>query len=168
MDEMNPIDEVFALFDERDLVRQTINQKIFELLKPTVFTALFDLFDVPADDVQWQGMEMQDMQLVITVNVTYKISPTMSMFLKLMDKAANATALASNRTLRVSVPLEFLFDPVEDLKRFFMEMALIVAGPIDEVVTVTKSAQHFKLEELTKEQLQQMLLFQQSVSGEKQ
>jgi hypothetical protein len=158
---ITPVEMIQQLFEERDRAKNAVTQQIFEALSDTLFTALFELFDVSHESVSW-------LAIVVTVSVKYISSSDTSVFLKLMDRAAGASPNALSKTLRVTVPTDRVFDRVEKLKDYLIDMATTLVGPVENTYTEPKTDLEFSPKNLTKEQLEQLLLFQQTVSGAKQ
>jgi hypothetical protein len=161
---ITPVEMIQQLFEERDRAKNAVTQQIFE----TLFTALFELFDVSHESVSWLAIDLIPNHIVVTVSVKYISSSDTSVFLKLMDRAAGASPNALSKTLRVTVPTDRVFDRVEKLKDYLIDMATTLVGPVENTYTEPKTDLEFSPKNLTKEQLEQLLLFQQTVSGAKQ
>lgn len=169
MEELKPIDKLFVLFDERDRLQDEVNNKIAVLVAPTVLTALYELFEVETWAIKWVSINLEENVLLVVVNVEYTSGPNTSRFLKQMDKAANAAPTARVRTLRVGIPVDMVFNTIDEIKKYLIGIADKVAGPVDDEVTPQPPAKtEFNASELTKEQLEQLMLFQQIAPGETQ
>lgn len=169
-EKLDKIDELFALFDERDRARVRYNNQIADHLTPTILMALFELFELPAEAVHWKNIDLIDNMIVVLVELYYKSTPDICEFLKMMDIASKASSDSTVRTLRVGVPVGMAFDGVENLKQYYVDMAERLTkpdkAPTKEQVEVQQTG--FNPMELTKEQIAQLLLFQQTAPGEKQ
>lgn len=155
------LDVLRALVEERDQVRNEFNNQIAKLLTPSVLTAMFELFGLEPEAVEWSALDVIEELLIVVVNVTYKMSDSTSMFLKHMDQVANAGPNALVRTLKVGIPLKLAFAPVEEIKTFLLAAAARALAPSTPSPVVERTANDFEISELTKEQLQQLTIYQQ-------
>lgn len=166
---LEQIEHLLSLFDEREQARLEINHKIVHHLAPSTLSAVIELMDVSADDIQWEDIRIVDTILLVVFSVTYDPSTTRSLILKKVKPTTSdgAVPIEVQQMLHLSLPLAMAFDDKEMIKDFLLkafaepEPSVEEPSPVQDPEVPVDSA-------LTKEQVRQMLYFQQQTKGIKQ
>lgn len=160
-------DELFALLDQRDKYVSEKNYEILTLLAPTVFTAVSEMFELPPSNIQLATTGMSDDVLVIDLVVHYTYSEHMSYWLSVIDKSGTSTTAERSRTLRMGIPIALVFASVDEIKHFLSDARNKPPVPT-EGPAVTHDEYDFDPTQLTKDQIERMVLFMLTAPGEKQ
>lgn len=167
---MEPVtlDTLFALFDERDRVLVKCNQLIVDILAPTVLTALTQIFELAPTDVKIKAIDIVDEALVIDVILLYAASSTLSIWLQRIDSGAEQLGDMRKRLVRMSVPLNIALSQPAVIVEYLTTMHEKQEGNVP--INKQASSDEFDLDisELSKDQLQQLMLFKGVVPEEKQ
>jgi hypothetical protein len=150
----DPHAKLGELFMRRDAQYRAVTDRIFEML-PTVCDALYDLFELPHDQVEWNDIDVIDDAIVIQVTIMYtptSISPFVQMFAPSATVPEEVESIS--QLVRVGIPAHMAFAPKDDIIRFFRAIAAKPTPPTEH--DVTKST--FNMDTLTPEQQQQLLL----------
>lgn len=159
---MNDVEALVKVFDEHHQVENQHLRQVAEILTPTILTALFELFNVPSEDVVWESIHLIDSVLLINVDVTYNPSMELSPFLSAVGTAhAGENPVQVQKTIQVGIPIHRAFDDKDTLKEWLQEAALGKSGisavpPHDAQLNDAPSTV-----QLSKEQLASVLYFQQ-------
>ena len=174
---LEQIQKLLALFDKRDSLKNAVNRKIARTINDTVLVALYELFGLPHEALIWEDMQIVDTVLVLRVGVEYNPTEPMTKFLSYISSGfSDVQPVKVNRTLQLGIPLTVVFQPKEEIVKWFMKMAVDTFPPgnvatmptIDESVTEEPAPTNFNPEPLTREQVSQLLYFQGLTKGTKQ
>lgn len=161
------IEHLLSLFDERDQARQAITRKIMYTLGPTVLVAIMELLEVSPDDLMWDDFRIVDTVLLTAFTVSYNPSTTESEMLRKLSpppRDDGAPVVEVQQLIHLSLPLTLAFQDKEEIKAFFLK-TFVEAEP----TLATEPAEPPPANiALTKEQVRQMLFFQQQTKGTKQ
>lgn len=153
------IEQLLAIVDERDLKRLEYNRQIADLVAPTFLTAVVEMLELPTDQIEWVDIDVTDsMVFTLKLSVTYTPGVDTSPFL---GTAPTDNAAFVQKNLRVSLPLSHVFDSVEDIKKLLHRPPTTQATEPVQPVKFDPSA-------MSKDQIEQMLLFQHLTVGTKQ
>lgn len=124
MDEkLKQLETLLNMFDARDSMWAKHNKQIAGVVAPTVLEALYELFDLDNDSIEWVDLQIMDNIMLIVCNVTYDPVTTQSTFLHRIDEAARPdTPIQVQRYLRIGVPLAIVFSPKDEIKEFLMRV----------------------------------------------
>lgn len=118
-EKVKKIETLLSMFDARDAMWGKHTRQIGALIQPTVLEALYDLFDVPTDSVEWMDLQIVETVLVVICNITYDPATTTSVFLQRVDQVKQPeTPIQVQRLLRIGVPLAIAFSSKEEIKEF--------------------------------------------------
>lgn len=169
---LEKIEELLALFDSRESLRNACNRKIAALLSPTLLLALFELINVTTENLVWEDMQVIESVLVIRVEVTYDPTKEMSEFLQLISPKSSTDPGATmiQRTFQLGIPLVTVFNDKDQLKQWIVEMARNNHATSSETKppAPVPAPNHFDVTDLSKEQITQLLFFQQQTKGTSQ
>lgn len=187
MDEkLKQLETLLTMFDARDSMWAKHNKQIAGVIAPTVLAALYELFELDVDSIEWVDLQIMDSIVLIVCNVTYDPVNTQSSFLHRIDEAALPdTPIQVQRYLRIGVPLAIVFSPKDEIKEFLMRIP--VETPDDEDVSEeafapkhpeltdsvqrsgTKAKVHgFDTSTLDEDQLKRLMLYHHTVENTKQ
>lgn len=182
MDNLEQIEHLLGLFDQREKLKVSSTRKIFRFVNDTLLKALIELLGLPNDAVTWDDVYVVDTMMAIKMTIEYNPSEPMTPFLSLISISNPSEPLVKiHRTLQLGIPLPTIFLPSEQIKMWLMEMATETFGvpvsvpevtaPTDPVPAPTPddSVQtSFDPTPLTQTQISQLLYFQQQTKGIKQ
>lgn len=133
MDEkLKQLETLLTMFDARDSMWVKHNKQIAGVIAPTVLEALYELFELDTDSIEWVDLQIMDNIMLIVCNVTYDPVNTRSSFLHRIDEAALPDAsIQVQRYLRIGVPLAIVFSPKDEIKEFLMRVPVENAADID-------------------------------------
>lgn len=136
MDEkLKQLETLLSMFDGRDQMWAKHNRQIGNIIAPTVFEALYELFDLDRDSVEWVDLQIMENVMLVICNVTYDPATTQSHFLHRVDEADRpGTPIQVQRFLRIGVPLTLVFSAVQDIKEFLLHVPVMTAGEEDDDV----------------------------------
>lgn len=167
--DLEQIEHLLGLFDKRQKARNACNREIAETLTPSVLSAIFELVNVPTDAIVWEDMDVVQSILVIRAEITYSPAKEMSQFLTLvMPSVQGENPVQIQRTITLGIPLTVVFQEKETIKGWLMSVAM--GNKTEEPLTAEQKQipQYFNIAELTKEQMTQLLYFQQLTKGTSQ
>lgn len=122
-EKLKQVEGLLAMFDARDGMWAKHNRLIAAVIKPTVLDALYDLFDVPSDDVEWVDLQLMETVMLVVCTITYDPASTGSIFLQQVDQAKRPdTPIRVQRFLRIGIPLAIAFSPKDEIKRFLLTL----------------------------------------------
>lgn len=175
---LKQIEQLLTLVDERDLSRLYYNKQISELIAPTMLLAVVEMLELPTDQIEWVDVEVTDTVLVLVINVMFDPSTQLSPFLD--NGQINKDAALIQKSVRIGLPLPMVFAEPGEIKAFLYK-SLNIPDPnadptqtevkVDEPTEVKaedKPSTIFDSASLTKDQIQQMLMFQHLTLGTKQ
>lgn len=165
---LEQIKQLLALFDKRQTLRNACNREIAAVLSPTVLSALFELVNVPTSDIVWEDIDVIQSVLVIRTEITYSPAQELSPYLNLvMPPLQGETPIQIQRTITLGVPLTMVFEEKETIKGWLMSVARENAASREPTAPPPQDqvSQFFNVAELTKEQMMQLLYFQQNTKG---
>lgn len=161
--QLEQIEHLLSVFDERERLKQLCNKKIAQLLTPTALGALFELIGLPDENVIWEDFFVIESVLVIQTTITYDPSKGVSPFLAQIGAVVSGekTPIQIHKQIQFGIPLTKLFDDKEHLKEWFIQMLQSSAPELEQPHPApTSSIDHFDGSQLSKEQLAQLLYFQ--------
>lgn len=124
MDEkLKQLESLLSMFDARDQMWAKYNRQIGNVIAPTVLEALYELFELDYDSVEWVDLQIMENILLLICNVTYDPATTQSAFLHRVDEAQRPeTPIQVQRFLRIGVPLAIVFSPKDEIKEFLLRI----------------------------------------------
>lgn len=157
MEEVTRVDNLRALVQERDEVKNQYNNAIAAMIRETALTAMFQLFELASEAVEWAAIDIVDESLIVVVKLTYTNTETTPHFLKMMDVISNAGPNTRTRTLRVGLPLDMVFSSHDEIKQYLITTAenLLKRSDVKEVAPQPD----FDPSALSPEQLKQLVLY---------
>lgn len=178
MDEkFEKIEEILELFDEREELWREYNEMIADRIMSTTLAALYELFGLPVDSVEWVDLQIAETALVVVCSVSYDSTTELSPFLKKLDEATDTPIPVDvQRILRIAIPIASIFSPKEEIKEFLMGFSVNVKEEDEEInekqhekeTPIQHTDAGFDRTKLSKEQIEQLLFFQQTIKGTKQ
>ena len=165
-DKTNQITALLSSFDKRDEVLTTLNEEIYNQLRATAMRALLKLFQLPPKDVEWLEVEVEDDMLLMAVQIQYQPEKCESSFVKKLTPAEVPEGLTHvQRTVRVGIPVDKVFDHSDDLLAYLTSVGNDIGSTEDLEPIITAG---FDQTALTHEQVTSMIYFQQTTRGIKQ
>lgn len=187
MDEkIKQLETLLNMFDARDSMWAKHNKQIAGVIAPTVLEALYDLFELGTDSIEWVDLQIMETILLIVCNVTYDPVSTESSFLRRIDEATRPdTPIQVQRYLRIGVPLAIVFSPKDEIKEFLMRVPVETTDGTDisdevfepEHPELTPSVpphatgskvQGFDTSTLNEDQIKRLMLYHHTVETTKQ
>jgi len=171
--EEEQLKQFISLIDERDQERKAYNEYIIDFLSETVRVAVHNLLNIPHSHVEWQDIQIVGPAAVFDCLITYSPAHELSEFLQLIDPPQEGDSpVQLQRELTLGIPLSILFKPHEVITKFLLDIAKGM-DPIQACEQAEGSQPIQQKEkpspsvapELTEEQIQQMLFFQQTTKG---
>jgi hypothetical protein len=150
------LEQLLELFTLREISIYKINNAITKLLAPTMLLALVHVVDTDHNNLAWESIDIVKEMVVLQFSVTFNPATTGSEFLKRVDPSAVDGEIT--KSLRLAIPLELAFSTPEEIVQFLTKL------PPPAPKQTTESATEPELE-LTQDQVNQMLFFQQQTKG---
>lgn len=167
MEEVSKIDILRGLFAEREQMRVHFNNSIANMIKPVALQAIFELFELESEAVEWSALDVVDETLLIAVKITYTTNEKTPEFLKMMDIISKAGPDARVRTLRIGLPFSLVFTSREEIKQYLISSAEKMVKQLEP--KKAEPSEEFDQTQLSPSQLQQLLLFRtMQKTGDKQ
>lgn len=158
--QLEQIEQLLFIFDEREKLTAACNREIAVALTPTVLSALFDLFNLPTESVVWEDFQIIESVLVLRATLTYDSAHELSPFLNLIVPPRDGVVpIRIQKTIQFGVPLTKVFDDKDALKEWFMEVVAKSTDQQPDSQSKEQLSAHPDLN-LTKDQVAQMLYFQ--------
>jgi hypothetical protein len=176
---------VKKLFADRDTAYVDATQEIVNRIGGTLLEALYELFDVPQEDVRWLDFQSTENLLIVICSISYNPSVLIPEFIALTRNNIQQVNGVIEQTVRVGIPYELvLAEPVEIVE--FMESLIEQhqqGGPsliehVDHELSEVENIQvhhvsspkpvdpdEFNPAELSTEQRRQLLIFQHHTKG---
>lgn len=158
MEEVNNLEHLRALVKDRDNIRVQYSTAIAALVQPTVLTAMFQMFELESEAVEWSAIDIVDESLVVVVKLTYTTTDTTPQFLKNMDLISNASANARSRTLRVGIPLALVFGSLDQIQQYLLDSVEKMIKPTEPEKKLNFDPE-FDATALSSDQLKQLMLY---------
>lgn len=182
--ELEQFERLAELFGERDQSYREHTQKIFEAIGPTIIEALYDLFETPYENVAWLEVQAAEGILLIVASIVYDDETKIPDIIQRLTPKPPEGAIMAGRLFRVGIPLDLVFAPKEVILEYLKDTAKGVQQPRtrrnveqqekvkenkeDNSVPINKLAvKDFDSSQLTKEQIQQIIVFQDATRGTK-
>lgn len=128
-----------------------------------ITNALFNIFQLPHENVVWEDVLVEDGVLVVVATIFYRpdqISPYIATIAPPMDELSSDIE-GVEQLIRVGIPLPLVFSSQESIEKFLIG---IVKKTEDPAIEAPKVPTAFIDDYLTKEQREQLLLFQHTKS----
>jgi hypothetical protein len=154
MEPVNDHEKLGRLFELRETQYRTVTDQIYDMV-PNVQEALYRLFNLPKDQVEWDDIDIIEEAIVLQVTISYTpntISPFVQTFAPTDHAPADVESIS--QMVRVGLPAHMAFASVEEIINFFIAISKKMPPPAEG--DVVKST--FDMESLTPEQQQQLLL----------
>lgn len=136
-DLIKKLEMLLTMFDTRDNTFSKNTRQIASVIQPTVLEALYDLFELERDQIEWLDLQVLETMLLVVCNVTYDPATNTSQFLSKVDEAQRPeTPIQVQRLLRVGVPLVLVFSPKDEIKDFLLNVPVETTDVVDEDVPV--------------------------------
>lgn len=171
------VKELTGLFDEREGGYKNATKKIFDFVAPTVLAAMYDLFDAPYENVTWLEVQATENILMVVASVVYREQQKVPEIIEQLSPRTTEGSVTTARLFRVGVPVDIAFTTKEGVAEYLTRMAQasinkrkpsLVVKPLEDAnVPVVNRDVEFDTSGLSKEQMQQLLLFQSMAKGVK-
>ncbi|TFH10490.1 MAG: hypothetical protein E4H14_02395 [Candidatus Thorarchaeota archaeon] len=183
-DLLDKLDSFISLFEERDSLYKKSTETIILAVENTALAALYELFDVPKDDVAWMEVQLFEDLLLLICSITYDgKTEASSIIQQLAPVPAEITHQPHARIIRIGVPLQLIFSSKKKIIKYMNEQVAKQfpkddgAIPADENSTTEKAIESesstiaqdgFNSAELSREQVEQLLLMRHTLTRTKQ
>lgn len=157
---MDKINEFKELLIRRDSEFRKQTELLFDAISP-VIDLLYELFQLPVEDVLWSELEVTDDALVLTASITFApdaISPFVATFAP-ADVANDPDVAYVEQVVRIGIPLPIAFGSEDDLRHFFDNL------PVKQMTDTQPPEED--LTDLTDDQIERLRMFERSTSGAK-
>jgi len=162
---LKQLEQLATLFKARDQAYEDGTEAIFIMLGPTVVECLYDMFNVSYEAVKWMDIQVADNILLMVASVTYdKDNKIPSSIEQLSPEPPPGTEL-TGRVFRIGIPLDMVFESRETISEFLKSAVKKKIPPSRKVVPVEPPSVEFDSTALTKEQVQQIVIFQEQTKG---
>jgi t-SNARE complex subunit (syntaxin) len=166
------VTKLLEIQKRRDLYNKQHIERMFDSI-PQVTEALRAMLQLPEEDVQW--LEIDVMDDIVMVGIAIRFPPDhIPMFVQIFaPDSINTNEVTSDvevikQLIRVGLPLDLVEHPVQDIVQFFHDLAPALATHDDDSDGIddytnelpTPAEPIFDSSELTPEQTQKLLLFQ--------
>lgn len=116
---LDQLDEFVSLFEERDNLYEQATNKILDFVESTVLTALHEVLGVPKEDIGWMEVQLFENLLLLVCTVAYdgktKASPIVE---QLAPAPPGIEGTPHARIIRIGVPLGLIFSAPEEIVEF--------------------------------------------------
>lgn len=183
-EKLRQIESLLSMFDARDQMWAKHNRQIAKVITPTVLDSLVELFDLPTEDVEWVDLQLMENILLVICTVTYDPHTTQSTFLQRIDAVKQPdTPIQVQRFLRVGVPLAIVFAEKPEIKEFLSRIPVETTEDDDEfeihpaediedtpqkLEIVASKVMGFDTNNLSEDQIKNLMLYHHTVDGTKQ
>jgi hypothetical protein len=161
---LSRIEQLVNLFDQREQAHRSFNEQIMTMLGETTLPALIELLESTQDDIQWEEVRIVEQVLLVVFTIGYNPQTNKSPILKQMSETRGDTVpVYVEQMLHLSLPLARAFDSKDDIKQFLTKAFVETTEPSPVTQPATQESAS-----LSKEQIQQMLFFQQQTRDKMQ
>lgn len=167
------VEQLMVLIDERESIRLEYNKQIADVIGPTLLTAITNLIDLPAANMRWVDIEATELAIIVAVQVTYTAEHELNPFMLTMLQVAPPD-LTITRVIRIATPIAVAFDPPSEIMDYLTMVTnsrtMKEATQTEEYEPLTEDDTGTPFDDtvLTKEQVEQMMLFQHLSRGKQQ
>ena len=182
MDEktLEKIKLLINLFEDRERLHQLSTEKILDYLGPTVLEGLYTLFNAPYENVTWLETQLVEDIVLIVASIEYDHDEDVPDIIQALSPMP-VTGQPSIRLFRVGVPLDMVFTTKEEIAEYLTGTAQSAAkklrtqmedieeeGSVPVEIEKQKPQQtEFDTSELTHDQKQQLLMYNEDKKGTK-
>lgn len=169
--------QLASLFKHRDQVYEKATSAILDMLGPTVLEALYSMFNAKYEDVQWIEVQVHDGVLLIVASVFYPKDTPPPKNIELLSPATPEGSDLVGRVFRIGIPMNIVFTSKEEVSQYLVEAtkkATTKAEQLQRTERIQRELQmghdieeEFDKTTLTKEQVQQIVMFQNATKGTK-
>lgn len=168
----NSLNELIALFEERDEVYSEYTGAIAEMLEHTVLAAIQELFAVNSDQLEVAdiALSVEDLSLQIACTVTYSAGDSIPQFVEIISPAELDAAGNQTHGVRIGIPIAHCAAPKDEILLFLQELLAIHQSgeTIPESTPAARlQSQQFDMSKLSKDQITHMLVLQHQTTGVK-
>lgn len=173
------INGVIELFEKREQTYISFTEQIVQQLGATVLAALYDFFEVSYEAITWVEFQLSEESLGIAAIVSYSgDQPAPAIIERLAPIGpipADKKVTEIRRVLRIGIPLRVVGGTREDILLFLKQQTEKQPTPPEPLETVEVTSGEVTPDydqpspdlNLTREQLDQVLYFQQQTKGTK-
>lgn len=168
------INSVIDIFDNREKTYLVYTQQIVQRLQPTVLEALYDFFEVSYEAITWLEFQLDGAFLTIAAVVTYggdqKTPEIIERLAPIAPLPPDKKVAEIRRMIRIGLPIEQLGNTKEQIVEYLKEQTAkqpTPEQPLETVEEVEPPTAQTEYSQLNKEQLEQVLFFQQQTKGTK-
>lgn len=144
---------------EAQYLEQT--EEILAAIAPTVLTALYKMFSVPVDAINWYQVEIVDDILMLVATVSYEAGKEPSETIRQLFSQATTDGKVTEHLFRVGIPLNMIFDDPNAIIECIVDATTARETPREEQSTLPTEF----TAKLTDEQLTQAILFETMNKG---
>lgn len=173
---------VKRLFEERDAAYIASTQLIVDVVGPTVLEALYEVFNVPVDDVRWLDFHTTPNLFIVICSISFNPRNGVPEFIEdtIADPIPDVDQILE-QTIRIGIPYEIVMTSSERIVRFLdgLVESHMNGGPtlIEHNASTMFDVSEYEPEivedktppiqpvELTEDQRLQMLMFQHMTEG---
>lgn len=173
---------VKRLFDERDAAYIASTQLIVDVIGPTVLEALYEVFNVPVDDVRWMDFHTTPNLLIVICSISFNPRRGVPEFVEdtVTDPIPDVDQVIE-QTVRIGIPYEIVMTSPDRIVQFLdgLVESHMNGGPtlIEHNASTVFDVSEYEPEieedktppiqtvELTEEQRLQLLMFQHATKG---
>jgi len=163
------------LFYDRDDAYTTATQTIVDMIGPTVLEAMYELFQVPVEQVKWLDFQSTDNLLIVVCAIQYNPSKGTPQFIQNVQSNRTEHNGLVSQTFRLGVPFEVVLSTSENVLNFLTALVAshknggptLIQEMMSDVEEQDKKPQHDEPSpvKLTPLQTQQLLMFQHQTKG---
>lgn len=162
--DLNLTEELLELIEERDKAVKYLTARIFDKIKPNVLDTLYELFELPIEDISWEDVQFIEGVLLIICTISYEPNKSTSFIQKLFPPSPIDHLVArTHKLIRIGIPIAYVFGTKEELVEFLHQVAdrTFDEKTKDNVEHQSEQEENVRFDttHLTEEQVQQMLLF---------
>ena len=168
---LEQIDLLLSIFDEREQTYEQITWLILETLEPTVLSVLYEMFCVTSEFIEWNQVDIIESMLQIVCTARYNSIESMPEFVKSLPASKE---LIDDKdyyecVVRIGFPLTVVCSSREKVRTFLQEaLNQLVNSPTTiSPSSLVSPSEQFDSSLLSKDQIIQMLTFQQYTKGVK-
>lgn len=160
--------QLAIMFEERSEVYDEYTSMIFELIEPTLLTALIELFEIDNSKVLWNTITIENNTIIISCTLFYNPDEAIpTVIQRIIPNEIITKDGIKGKKVRIGFPVSYVFFPKHKIIEYFRNIVGYTSDTESGVVDSTESELHAADElSLTEDQRLQILLFQQQTKGQ--
>jgi hypothetical protein len=162
--EMEQLSELMRLIEKREEIIDDLTAEIMDRIEPYVLDVLYELFNLPEEDVKWLDIQNVDNILMLTCSVAFdprKIPPYIAKLF--IPDPEDLYENIVHKMIRIGVPMALIFGPRYKVVEFFNDVANVAEEQnkifVEKQEKMMDNVKSFRASGLTDEQKRALKMF---------